>query len=187
LANSQAAANPYAAVLSPASSATSSANPNPTALTAAIITGRAGVGAVKWGVDNTAAGLSWEDYLATKLPAARLKPGFNTFDFWDENSGTAISAKVLNTNAPSYVQNPSSITSTIKGYVDDAAGFTKSRVGSTIFQDEEIVSKEIQLAVPSNISPTQLQQVAKAADYAAQQNIKLVVTEVDAYAGDIPP
>jgi acyl-[acyl carrier protein]--UDP-N-acetylglucosamine O-acyltransferase len=140
---------------------------------------RAEAGAVKWSSDNYSTGMSWEEYLATKLTSStRLSPGYRTFDFFDQSSGKAISAKTLNTNADGYVQNPVNIYYRIRGWVNDAANFTKSRVGSSVMQDEDIAAKEIQLAIPADASPVQLEQIARGAAYAGEQDVNLVVTEV---------
>ena len=43
-------------------------------------------------------GMPWENYLATKLPGGfRLPSKFKTFDFFDDISGVATSAKTLDT------------------------------------------------------------------------------------------
>ena len=76
--------------------------------------------------------------------------------------------------------------SNIRAYVNEAVNFSKSRVGQGVINAEDIASKEIQLAIPSNASPAQLQQIAKAAAYASEQGVTLVVTEVESVAGEIP-
>ena len=55
---------------------------------------------IEWGKGIQGQGLPWEDYLGTQLSAgSRLPPNFKTFDFFDETTGVATSAKTLDTAA----------------------------------------------------------------------------------------
>ena len=51
---------------------------------------------------ETGYGMAFENYLATlpEFSDIRLPKNFKTFDFWDADTGRAISAKTLNTNTP---------------------------------------------------------------------------------------
>ncbi|WP_082045735.1 MULTISPECIES: hypothetical protein [Pseudomonas] len=51
--------------------------------------------------------MPWEDYLGTQLPAGSLlPPNFKTFNFFDETTGIAISAKTLDTTTAAKLANP---------------------------------------------------------------------------------
>lgn len=78
-------------------------------------------------------------------------------------------------------QNPSAITRTLNGYVDDMVGFAgDGKKGGFGLGAENISTKEMQLAIPANTSTEQMAAIAKSIEYAASQRpaIKIIVTKV---------
>lgn len=70
---------------------------------------------IQWGKSIGRQGLPWENYLEKLMPAgSRLPPNFKTFDFFDEKTGIATSAKTLDTNTPTSISNPNQVYSSLK-------------------------------------------------------------------------
>jgi RHS repeat-associated protein len=124
-------------------------------------------------------GLRFEDYAETQLPPdSRLPPNFKTFDFFDQATGVATSAKTLNTLAPGYSANPASIYSALTGYIDAMKSFTTYSLKGTTLNAAQITSREMQLAVPAGTTAAQWAQINRAITYASQNGMKLIVTVV---------
>lgn len=115
------------------------------------VAGRATVDAgIQWGKGINAQGMPWEDYLAKQLPAgSRLPPNFKTFDFYDEATGIATSAKTLDTMTEAKIANPAQIYSSLKGNIDAVADFTQASLGGVVLREKAIVARQLQVAVPS--------------------------------------
>ncbi|HEY6926623.1 MAG TPA: RHS repeat-associated core domain-containing protein, partial [Steroidobacteraceae bacterium] len=126
-----------------------------------------------------AQGLAFEDYAATQLPAgSRLPPNFKTFDFYDQATGTATSVKTLNTLAPGYSANPTSIYSSLSQYINDMKSFTNYSLGKRSLSAAQITTREMQLAVPAGTTAAEWTQITRAVNYASQLGMKLIVTVV---------
>lgn len=94
--------------------------------------------------------MPWEDYLGTQLPAgSRLPPNFKTFDFYDSSTGTAISAKTLDTTTAAKLANSSQVYSSLKGNIDAVARFETYSLGSVPLDSSMIAARELRVAVPS--------------------------------------
>ena len=138
-----------------------------------------GVVKVSWSKGIMGQGMPWEDYLALKLPeGSRLPAGFKTFDYFDEISGVATSAKTLDTMTPSKVKNPKQIYRTLKGYVDKTAGFVgDTKLGKEV-NPADIKLKKIELAIPGKTNTEQYKQIEKAIKYAKDNGVELHVTRI---------
>lgn len=124
-------------------------------------------------------GMPWEDFVGKKLPASsRLPEGFKAFDYYDSNTGKAISVKTLDTTTPAKLANPKQIYSTLKGHIDAAADFDQHARRGKELLSSDIVSKEIRLAIPAATNKAQWQQIYKAIDYGKSQGVKVIITEV---------
>jgi filamentous hemagglutinin len=135
---------------------------------------------IVWGKGIQAQGLPWEDYLETVLKGfSKLKDNFKTFDFYDEVSKTAISAKTLNTSGIGYVKNPNSIYNTLTKYIDDISAFEGYYVGGNSINSSMIVTRELQLAIPQTATQVQLNQIYRAVAYGQANGIKVVVTRIN--------
>jgi filamentous hemagglutinin len=103
---------------------------------------------------------------------------FKTFDFFDESTGLAISAKTLDTQTGSRLGNPKQICSILKKYVNDVARFTRDRVGKKIVLSSDISVREIHLAIPTGTTKAQWDQINRAVAYGQQKNVAIKITEV---------
>lgn len=126
-------------------------------------------------------GMAFENYLATlpEFSEIRLPKNFKTFDFWDADTGRAISAKTLNTNTPARLLNPEGIYSTLKGYVDKTLDFTQYGKGlPEPVTAAKIKTREIQLGIPANTGKAQMDQIRRAIDYGRLNNVDIKITRV---------
>ena len=104
---------------------------------------------VQWGKGIQLQGMPWEDYLAGTLPAdSRLPPNFKTFDYYDEGSGLAVSAKTLNTMSDAKLANPGQVYSTLKTNIDAAANFETYALGDVELSSAGIAVRQVHVAVP---------------------------------------
>lgn len=122
--------------------------------------------------------MPWEDYLAGQLPSSsRLPPNFKTFDFYDIDSGNAISAKTLDTTTPSRLADPSRVYSSLKGNIDSVVNFDKPyTLSGTTLDPALITSRELQVAVPAETTPAQWQQIEQAIQYGKSNGVNVIVT-----------
>lgn len=112
-------------------------------------------------------GLPWENYLdqtgrfGIRLPTTN----FPVYDFFEPGSGTAMSAKTLDTLTSSRLANPNLIYNTLVGYLDAAADFTsRTRRGFTL--DASMINqRQIQLAVPWATTTEQWGAINRAVEY----------------------
>lgn len=75
-------------------------------------------------------------------------------------------------------QNPSAITRTLNGYVDDMVGFEGDGKGLFRLAPNMIAGKETQLGIPYNTSAEQMAAISQSVQYAASKGLKIVVTNV---------
>jgi RHS repeat-associated protein len=150
----------------------------PRVVNTARVVNNADVG-ITWGRGIQGQGMPWENYLASRLaPDARLPAYFKTFDFFDLDTGLATSAKTLDTRTVALLNNPETIYSTLKGYVDDVADFTEYSLSGIEVDASVIRTREIQLAIPAETTPAQWVQINHAIEYAELRNVQLIVTLV---------
>jgi filamentous hemagglutinin len=127
-------------------------------------------------------GKPFEAYVQSQLPDGTLdlnsvKSNFSTFDHLTPD-GTAISTKTMDTVGSVTYQNPSAITRTLNGYVDDMVGFEGDGKGLFRLAPNMITGKEMQLGIPYNTSAEQMAAISQSVQYAANQGVKIVVTKV---------
>ncbi|WP_439854839.1 hypothetical protein [Pseudomonas yamanorum] len=123
--------------------------------------------------------MPWEDYLASELSAtSRFPPNFKTFDFYDPSTGTAISAKTLDTTTAAKLENPSQVYSSLKGNIDEAARFETYTLGNVPLDSSMIATRELRVAIPSGTTPAQWAQINCAVEYGKSQGVKVVVNTV---------
>ena len=100
-----------------------------------------------------------------------------------ENLAIAISAKTLNTNSKTYIENPSAIYGKLKGYIDKTLKFKEASRKIDEFTEVKLSSQEIkqrviQLGVPENISDTAIKQLQRAIDYGNLNNVEIVIRKI---------
>ncbi|WP_208448953.1 hypothetical protein [Burkholderia ambifaria] len=135
---------------------------------------------ITWGKGIGTQGLPWENYLETKMPTgSRLPPNFKTFDFFDDVTGTATSAKTLDTTLSTRISDPQRVYTSVKGNIDDILNYDKPRTLSGVTVDPATISsRELQLAVPSQTNAAQWEQISRAIQYGESRGVKVVVTTV---------
>lgn len=85
----------------------------------------------------------------------------------------------MDTVGSSTYQNPSAITRTLNGYVNDMLNFSGDGVNDVFrLNVGDIAAKEMQLGIPIGTTSEQLAAIAKSVQYAESQGIKIVVTKV---------
>ncbi|SFJ81538.1 hemagglutinin repeat-containing protein, partial [Methylobacterium brachiatum] len=124
-------------------------------------------------------GMPFEDFLATELSAdSRLPPGFRTIDFFDENTGLATSAKTLNTMTQDRIDEPAKLYYSLKSNIDDFASYTTYTLTNKTVKSTDILSRDLQVAVPAGTTEAQWAQIQRASNYASSQGINLRITVV---------
>ena len=133
---------------------------------------------ITWGRGIQGQGMPWENYLAGQLPdGSRLPPNFKTFDFYDLETGNAISAKTLDTTTASRSANPTRIYYSLKSNIDSALNFdTPYELDGFRLDPNSITSRELQVAVPPETTPVQWQQINRAIQYGQDNGVKVIVT-----------
>ena len=133
---------------------------------------------IRWGTGIKAQGDPWENYLAGKMPAgSRLPPYFKTFDFFDPNTGTATSAKTLDTATGSKVTNPTQLYKTLVKSIDDAAEVTERYKGDFELTPDQIKARVIEVAVPSTTTADQMKYINAAVQYGKRMGVTVNITK----------
>ncbi|PIF52660.1 filamentous hemagglutinin [Pseudomonas sp. 29] len=134
---------------------------------------------IEWGKGIQGQGMPWENYLASELPAgSRLPPNFKTFDFYDPSTGTAISAKTLDTTTAAKVGNPSQVYSSLKGNIDAVARFETYTLSNVPLDSSMITARELRVAVPGGTNSVQWVQINRAIKYGQSQGVKVIISSV---------
>ena len=134
---------------------------------------------IKWGEGIKGQGMPWEDFVGKELPSgSRLPKNFKTFDYFNYNTGEAISVKTLDTTTAAKLANPKQIYNTLKNYIDKVADFKEYKLKDVQITNSDIMSREIRLAVPAATTKAQWQHISNAIDYGKSRGVKLIVTEV---------
>ena len=135
---------------------------------------------IEWGKGIQGQGMPWEDYLGTQLPAgSRLPPNFKTFDFFDETTGIATSAKTLDTTTAAKIANPNQVYSSLKGNIDAAANFSESGLKGVTVTSSQITARELQVAIPEATTSAQWEQINRAIEYGQSKGITVKITKVN--------
>lgn len=137
---------------------------------------------MKWfseGASINKQGMSWEDAIATKLPArARLPANFLTFDFYNAEQKLTISAKTLDTQKLSKLNKPKQIYNSIKGNIDKAVQFKEYQLSQIRLDSSMIAKREIWLAVPNSTNKIQWAEINRAVSYGQGLGIEVKITQV---------
>lgn len=132
---------------------------------------------IEWGKGIQGQGMPWENYLASQMPtSSRLPANFKTFDFFDRATGTAISAKTLDTTTAAKIANPKQVYSSLKGNIDAVTKFTSYELRPINLEVSQIVSREVQVAIPKLTTPAQWTEIKRATEYAKSHGVKLKIT-----------
>lgn len=131
---------------------------------------------IEWSGPIRTQGEPWEDLLeASGDYGRRSPPTFPTFDFFDDASGLATSAKTLDSRAPTYADRPSRIFSRVRDYIDRIERFNGDDLGGFIIEAGAIERRRLELAVPFRTTPEQVIQIQRAINYATARGIEIDV------------
>jgi len=134
---------------------------------------------IVWGRGIQGQGMPWEDTVARRMPAgSRLPQNFKTFDFFDEATRTAVSAKTLDTTTPAKVRRPEQVYHAMKRSVDAAASFTEHGLSGMVVHSSKIAVRRVEMAIPAQTTPAQWEQVRRAVTYAKDQGVDLIITVI---------
>jgi filamentous hemagglutinin len=103
---------------------------------------------------------------------------FAVFDGFDFNCGLGVSCKTMDLGTASKINNPNQIYSTLKGYIDKTANFKEENKLGLIVEAKDVPNRTIELAVPTNPTSAQIEQLMRAQDYAKSKGITLKITKV---------
>ncbi|HFC6123740.1 TPA: hemagglutinin, partial [Neisseria meningitidis] len=135
---------------------------------------------IKWGKGIEGQGMPWEDYVGKGLSAnARLPKNFKTFDYFDRGTGTAISAKTLDTQTTARLSKPEQLYSTMKGYIDKTVNFKSYELSGVPLRADMIKQREIHLAIPAQTNKEQRLQLQRVVEYGKNLNITVKITEIE--------
>ncbi|ELZ8934348.1 hypothetical protein ACNY9Y_004445 [Cronobacter dublinensis] len=89
-----------------------------------------------------------------------------------------MSAKSLDTQTASKLNNPKAVYYSIKGNIDAAAKFDEAFLSKRVLNSSVISNKEIQLAVPANTTKAQWVKINRAVEYGQKRGVKVTVMQV---------
>jgi hypothetical protein len=132
---------------------------------------------IQWGKGAQKQGAPFEDYLEKNAPPGtqRTPKNFDTFDFFNPETGVATSAKTLDTQTASRLSKPEQLYSKVKEYVDKANNFTEKSKGGLTLTSDMITSREVVVAVPPGTTALQWRQILRGIQYGEQQNVRVSV------------
>ena len=95
-------------------------------------------------------------------------------------TGTAYSAKTLNTNTQSRIDKSTGIVSTAQKYFDDIVNFNGDSMNGEGIYPDMIKKSVVDLAVPASTTPRQMEALRAAAVNAGLNDIELRITLIQA-------
>ncbi len=121
--------------------------------------------------------VGWRVYIGKNIPgSAELPSNFEPFSHFNELTGEAISAEILNTLDVRYIENPRRIYEQMKAYVDAAADYEP--LVSSDLDPAKIRSKTIHLAIREHTSPEQWRHLYAAIIYGKERGVRVVITRI---------
>jgi hypothetical protein len=132
---------------------------------------------IQWGAGIKAQGDPWEKYLAARMPPrSETPPNFRTFDFYDPATGTATSAKTLETFTLSRMESPVTLYKSLVKSIDAAADFPGASKGTFKLTPSQIKSRVVEVAIPSTTTPDQMEEINAAVRYGRQRGVTVNIT-----------
>ena len=160
-----------------------------------VVVGAAGVQSIKTFVANPKAvdwmpnislrGQSWEDYLSNNkfndyVALNDVQANHKTFDFFDPDTGHAVSAKTMDTlgltrqgGAPMTADNAERY---LRNYINDAKSYDKPESQKKAIPTGDIKSKSIELAIPHGTPANVRQALERAATYGRSEGVQVRIT-----------
>ncbi|MDR6200881.1 hypothetical protein QE374_002790 [Microbacterium sp. SORGH_AS428] len=122
-----------------------------------------------WILGPSPRGFTIEARLGGNLPY-----GFRTIDRWDQAAGVATSIKSVNLASKTY-QSPARLQRLLTGYIDKMAAYRGGTLSNVTVDEFDIVTRQLQLAIPTKGSSEQQAVIAAMAEYAQQRGVQLIV------------
>jgi hypothetical protein len=132
----------------------------------------AGVGRFFANPGQVSRGFQIEEWLAERFGGGLPR----TFPVIDRLSaaGEAVSVKSLDLAAKTY-QNAGRLLNVLTGYIDRLAGFSGGALGRTVVEKGDIITKTLEVVVPPNPTPQQVDAFVRAAQRATEAGVTLRV------------
>lgn len=130
---------------------------------------------IRWGAGVKDQGDPFEALPPTPDPGwVRLHPKAKTFDWFNPNTGEALSKKTIHTTAEGYAAEPESVYNQIKGYVDKAADYDAPRAHFDL-DPARIKSRTVQAGAPVGKTIPQDLEIERAVMYGAGRGVKVAI------------
>jgi hypothetical protein len=143
---------------------------------------------VDWSPNITTRGESWETHLGDGkfkdyTPLNSLQPNHKSFDFFDPNTGHAVSAKTMDTlgltNQAGTPMTAANAERYLKNYINDVKNYEKPSKGQpNAISEFRINSKSIELAIPAGTPRDVRQALERAAAAGREEGIQVRITTV---------
>jgi filamentous hemagglutinin len=108
---------------------------------------------------------------------AKLPDGFPTFDYFEQSTGVATSAKTLNTTTEARMNKPEQVYYTAKQHIDNAAEFEKAERFEREVRRDQITSTVVEILVPAQTTRAQWEQLYRAVEYGKSRNVVVKITK----------
>jgi filamentous hemagglutinin len=128
-----------------------------------------------WSLPPNERGFKIEDDI---FGGSNLPNNFPTIDYWNAQTGTAISYKSIDTSAKSY-QKLSKLKGAANGYVKAMEDFKGATYSGTTVDKSEIKFRGLQIAVPAPATAEQIKVLNGVAVDAALKGVIVTIHEVD--------
>jgi len=142
---------------------------------------------VDWVPNISTRGASWETFLSDGkfkdyVSLNELQPNHKAFDFFDPDTGHAVSAKTMDTlgltNEAGTPMTAANAERYLRNYINDAKNYEKPRAQPNAISETRIRSKSIELAIP-NGTPTDVRQaLERAAAFGRAEGVQVRITVV---------
>jgi filamentous hemagglutinin len=132
---------------------------------------------IPWGKGIFKQGMAWEDHLATVLPPdTRLPVNFKTFDFFDPNTGVAISAKTLETTTDTKLAKPTEVYNSVRRNIDVMLDYEQYTTQGVTLAKKDINAMQLKVAVPMNTTPAQWKELERAIEYGKMNGVDVKIS-----------
>ncbi|WP_255556772.1 hypothetical protein [Sodalis sp. dw_96] len=133
-----------------------------------------------WGMGIQGQGMPWESFVGKQLPAgSRLPQNYKTFDYFDIDTGVAVSVKTIDTTTSSKIANPKQIYTSLKGNIDATISFDGYSLSGTTIKPGQITAREVIVAIPEATTKAQWEHINQAIKYGEDNGVTLKIIKVD--------
>jgi hypothetical protein len=142
---------------------------------------------VDWSPNITTRGESWETHLGDGkfkdyTPLNSLQPNHKSFDFFDPDTGHAVSAKTMDTlgltNQAGTPMTAANAERYLRNYINDAKGYELDPRQKNAITAGDIKSKSVELAIPHGTPANVRQALERAAAQGRAEGVQVRITVV---------